>query len=166
MELDASLIDYAPSDTVERIDLAEYGSLANASEAGVAGASAEIFYLWRDERRPSPSPRCRCAGFSAGMAAAYDNHVEGPARRSLSATKGKPRATVDAHLAPSEAVAKCLRRLIVDIMRLPRALCRRIACMTVVVSCQEKIRSRNSCRATFWWSKFAGDWLADLCRLV
>lgn len=39
-------------------------------------------------------------------------------------------------------------------MRLPRALCRRIACMTVVVSCQKKIRGRNSCRTTFWWSKF------------
>lgn len=87
VELDASFVDYAPSNTVERIDLAEYGSLANASEAGVAGASAEIFHLWRDERRPSPRSRCRRAGFSAGMAAAYDYHVEGPARRSLSATK-------------------------------------------------------------------------------
>lgn len=92
VELNASLVDYAPSNTVQGINLAEYGSLANASEAGVAGASAKIFHLWGDERRLSPSPRCRCAGFSAGMAAAYDNHIVVPARRpSLATTESAQR---------------------------------------------------------------------------
>ncbi|KAM3470511.1 hypothetical protein MY5147_006372, partial [Beauveria neobassiana] len=78
MELDASLIDYAPGKAVKCIDFAEHGTLANASETGVAGACTEIFNLWSNERCSSSGSRCRGAGFSTGMAASYHNYIEGP----------------------------------------------------------------------------------------
>lgn len=160
MKLHSGLVNNAPGNTVERIDLAEDGSLADASEAGVTGASAEIFNLWGNERRASSSSRCCCTRFRAGMAASYDNHIKGPVKPLSLATSARPTPAgwVAAHLAPSETVAKCLWRFIVDIMRLPRALCRRIAYMTFVVAVKEIPDGRNSCRATFRWSKLVGDW--------
>ena len=74
-ELDAAPVDRPGHDPVQRIDLADQVTLAEASDRGVAGHGPDGVAAMGDERRPGAHPGCRGRRFRPGMAAADHHNV-------------------------------------------------------------------------------------------
>lgn len=81
-EMRASLVNYPPRDSIQRVYLADNDALADAAKARVAGADPQVVDLGSDERRPRACPSCGRARLGPGMAAADDDYVERPEKMS------------------------------------------------------------------------------------
>ena len=75
-ELNARQVGDASHQPIERIDLAHEMPFAEAADGGIAGHLADRVEPVREERGSSAHPRSGGGGFTAGMAAPYNNDVE------------------------------------------------------------------------------------------
>ena len=63
--------------TIQRIDLADQMTLAETADGGIAGHGPDGRETMGHEGGPGAHPRSGTRGFTAGMAAADDDDVEG-----------------------------------------------------------------------------------------
>jgi hypothetical protein len=79
VELHTGFIDDPARQPVERVNLANDGSLADASEARVTGACPQVVDARCDQGCPRAGPGCGGACFGSSMSAADYDDIEGPA---------------------------------------------------------------------------------------
>ena len=77
-ELDARLVDHAPHQTVERIDLAHEMPFAQTADRRIAGHLADSLELMRNERRARAHAGGRSGRLAPGVPASHNNDVENP----------------------------------------------------------------------------------------
>lgn len=79
VKLHAGLVNDPPCQAVERVDLANDGSLADASEARVTGARPQVVDARCDQGCPRAGPGCGGACLGSGMSASDYDDIEGSA---------------------------------------------------------------------------------------
>ncbi len=76
-KLDAGGVGDAAHEAVEGIDLADQMAFAETADGGIAGHRANSREPMRDQGRARAHARCRRGCFTAGVAAADHNDIEG-----------------------------------------------------------------------------------------
>jgi len=75
-KLNSGSIDYSSHDPTERIYLANQMTLADSANRGIAGHLPDKIEVKSKQRRVGSKPGRRRSGFAAGVAGAYDYHIE------------------------------------------------------------------------------------------
>lgn len=75
-KLQASLVNYPPSQPVKRVDLSENCPLSDPAETRVTGAYSQVLEAGCDEGGAGSCSGCGCAGLGACVAATNDDDIE------------------------------------------------------------------------------------------